>query len=81
MIAVTTVNPKGQVTIPEEIRSRYGFAPGTKVGWLERDGHAIPVALRGRVSLRGKLAGPPGARSLRAILRAERGSDLAREDA
>jgi AbrB family looped-hinge helix DNA binding protein len=80
-MAVTTVNPKGQVTIPEEIRARYGFSPGTKVGWLERDGHAIPVPLRGRVSLRGKLTGPPGATSLSAILRAERRNEIATEDA
>jgi AbrB family looped-hinge helix DNA binding protein len=27
----TTVNTKGQVTIPEPLRSKYGFPPGTKV--------------------------------------------------
>lgn len=79
-MAVTTVNPKGQVTIPDEIRARYGFAPGTKVAWLERDGYAIPVALRGRVSLRGRLAGPSGSPSLGAILRAERRAEVARDD-
>ena len=30
---ITTVNPKGQGTIPEPLRDRYGFAPGTKVVW------------------------------------------------
>ncbi len=25
---ITTVNPKGQVTIPEPLRERYGFPPG-----------------------------------------------------
>jgi bifunctional DNA-binding transcriptional regulator/antitoxin component of YhaV-PrlF toxin-antitoxin module len=39
---ITTVNPKGQVTIPEPLWSRYGFPPGTKVVWLERDGDLIP---------------------------------------
>ena len=38
---ITTVNPKGQVTIPEPLRDRYGFPPGTKVVWLERDGDLI----------------------------------------
>ncbi|MDA8040313.1 MAG: AbrB/MazE/SpoVT family DNA-binding domain-containing protein [Actinomycetota bacterium] len=38
---ITTVNRKGQVTIPESLRDRYGFPPGTKVVWLERDGDLI----------------------------------------
>ena len=42
---VTTVNPKGQVAIPESLRDRYGFPPGTKVVWLERDGNLIPKPL------------------------------------
>ncbi|MGH7911198.1 MAG: AbrB/MazE/SpoVT family DNA-binding domain-containing protein [Candidatus Dormibacteraceae bacterium] len=80
-MTVTTVNPKGQVTIPEEIRARYGFAAGTKVAWIERDGHAIPVALIGHRSLRGRLTPSLGATSLQAILAAERRADRAREDA
>jgi len=38
----TTVNTKGQVTIPEPLRAKYGFAPGMKVVWIERDGELIP---------------------------------------
>lgn len=38
----TTVNTKGQVTIPEPLRTKYGFAPGMKVVWIERDGDLIP---------------------------------------
>ena len=30
---ITTVNTKGQVTIPEPLRCKYGFPPGTKVVW------------------------------------------------
>lgn len=33
---ITTVSQKGQVTIPEALRARYGFPLGTKVVWLER---------------------------------------------
>lgn len=33
----TTVNSRGQVTIPEQLRSNYGFAPGTKVMWIEQE--------------------------------------------
>ncbi len=32
MPMITTVNRKGQVAIPESLRDRYGFPPGTKVG-------------------------------------------------
>lgn len=76
----TTVNPKGQVTIPEPIRTRYGFHPGVKVAWIERDGEVFPVPLRGLGSLRGRLRREPAARSLRAALAEERAADRARED-
>jgi len=39
---VTTVNTKGQVTVPGPLRARYGLEPGTKVLWIERDGCLIP---------------------------------------
>ncbi len=42
---ITTVSPKGQVTIPEALRARYGFPPGTKVVWLERGGDPVPKPL------------------------------------
>ena len=29
---------KGQVTIPQEIRERHGFLPGTEVQFVEEDG-------------------------------------------
>jgi len=73
----TRVNPKGQVTIPEPIRRRYGFQPGATVAWIERDGAVFPVPLSGLGSLRGMLRGGP---SLRAALAEERKAERARED-
>lgn len=32
------VTIKGQVTIPQEIRERHGFLPGTEVRFVEEDG-------------------------------------------
>ncbi|MCL4421937.1 MAG: AbrB/MazE/SpoVT family DNA-binding domain-containing protein [Actinobacteria bacterium] len=54
---ITTVNPKGQVTIPEPLRERYGFSPGMKVVWLERDGDLIPKPLLSVQQLRGRFKG------------------------
>jgi AbrB family looped-hinge helix DNA binding protein len=79
-MATTTVNPKGQVTIPEEIRSRYGFRPGAKVAWVERDGQVYPRPLQGLGSLKGRFKRAQGQRSLAAVLRAERRRELERED-
>ena len=76
----TTVNPKGQVTIPESIRARYGFQPGVRVSWVERDGEVFPVPLNGLRSLRGRLRIGGDQRSLRAALAAERAVDRRRED-
>jgi bifunctional DNA-binding transcriptional regulator/antitoxin component of YhaV-PrlF toxin-antitoxin module len=54
---ITTVHPKGQVTIPEPQRDRYGFPPGTGVVWLERDGDLIPKPLLSVEQLRGRFKG------------------------
>lgn len=73
---ITTVNPKGQVTIPEPLRDRYGFAPGTKVVWLERDGDLIPKPLLSVDQLRGSFKG----HDLTAALLEERARDRLHED-
>ena len=36
-----TITSKGQVTIPKELRDKYGLAPGTLVAFEERDGMVI----------------------------------------
>jgi bifunctional DNA-binding transcriptional regulator/antitoxin component of YhaV-PrlF toxin-antitoxin module len=73
---ITTVNPKGQVTIPEPLRDRYGFPPGTKVVWLERDGDLIPKPLLSVEQLRGRFKGG----ELTAMLLEERARDRKHED-
>jgi len=79
-MTTTTVNTKGQVTIPEPLRRKYGFAPGTKVVWIERDGALIPRPVRTWGELRGWLRGAPGEKSLTDILLEERRADRERED-
>ncbi len=75
---ITTVNPKGQVTIPEPLRARYGFPPGTKVLWLERDGDLIPRPLLTLDLLHGRFRSMTG--RLTDALLAERALDRERED-
>lgn len=75
----TTVNTKGQVTIPEPLRRKYGFAPGTKVVWIERDGQIIPEPVRPLTELQGIIPRREGELSLTEILLAERRGDRERE--
>jgi AbrB family looped-hinge helix DNA binding protein len=77
----TTVNPKGQVTIPEPMRRKYGFGPGTKVVWIERDGELIPRPVSTIDALSGSIPRLPGRPSLAELLLRERGVDRDREDA
>lgn len=76
---ITTVNPKGQVTIPEPLRARYGFPPGAKVVWLERDGDLIPKPLLSLDQLAGRYGVADG--SMTGTLLSERDLDREREDA
>ncbi|MHB1893850.1 MAG: AbrB/MazE/SpoVT family DNA-binding domain-containing protein [Candidatus Dormibacteria bacterium] len=77
---VTTVNPKGQVTIPGPLRVRYGFPPGTKVAWIEREGELIPRPVRTIDGLVGAVAPDPGRRSLADQLLRDRHAERERED-
>jgi AbrB family looped-hinge helix DNA binding protein len=76
---VTTVNAKGQVTIPGALRSKYGFPPGTKVVWVERDGDLIPRPLLSVASLYGYWSTKPGEKPLTEALLEERKAERARE--
>lgn len=76
----TTVNTKGQVTIPEPLRRKYGFPPGTKVVWIERDGELIPRPVRPLSELHGYLRPSPGQHALTALLLEERRAERDRED-
>jgi bifunctional DNA-binding transcriptional regulator/antitoxin component of YhaV-PrlF toxin-antitoxin module len=76
MPMITTVNRRGQVTIPKSLHDRYGFPPGTKVVWLERDADLIPKPLLPVEQLRGRLKGE----ELTAILLEERARDRTHED-
>jgi AbrB family looped-hinge helix DNA binding protein len=37
------VTERGQVTIPKDIRERFGFAPGTEVEFIVREGVVLLV--------------------------------------
>lgn len=37
----SSVTTKGQVTIPAELRARFGIQPGDRVGFVEEDGHIV----------------------------------------
>lgn len=76
MPMITTVDRKGQVTIPESLRYRYGFPPGTNVVWLERDDDLIPKPLLSVDVLRGRFTGD----ELSALLLAERAGDRKHEE-
>ncbi|MDA8314411.1 MAG: hypothetical protein M0010_04440 [Actinomycetota bacterium] len=56
-IPSSKADPEGQFTIAEPLRDRYGFPPGTKVVWLERDGDLIPEPLLSVERLRGRFKG------------------------
>ncbi|MGI8824820.1 MAG: AbrB/MazE/SpoVT family DNA-binding domain-containing protein [Chloroflexota bacterium] len=74
------MNTKGQVTIPEPLRSKYGFTPGTRVSWIERDGELIPRPVMSFHNLYGLLRPGPGEESLTAHLLEERRADRVREE-
>jgi AbrB family looped-hinge helix DNA binding protein len=76
----TTINTKGQVTIPEPLRTKYGFAPGMKVVWIERDGELIPRPVMPVRELYGYLRPRSGERPLTELLLDERRKARARED-
>ncbi|WP_349904089.1 AbrB/MazE/SpoVT family DNA-binding domain-containing protein [Parafrigoribacterium humi] len=42
------ITSKGQVTIPQHIRERYGFMPETEIDFVERDGMVVLETVRGR---------------------------------
>jgi AbrB family looped-hinge helix DNA binding protein len=76
----TTVNTKGQVTIPGPLRRKYGFPPGTKVVWIERDGELIPRPILPLADLYGYFRPDPGEPSLTEMLIEERRLERDSED-
>lgn len=76
----TTVNAKGQITIPEPLRSKYGLLPGTTVVWIERDGELVLRPVRSAQELHGLLRPDAGERSLTDLLLEERRATRSDED-
>ena len=66
------ITSKGQVTIPQYIRERYGFMPETEVDFVERDGVVVLEAATGRR--------PDAADRLIAAMRGSAGGGLSTDD-
>lgn len=37
----SVMNSKGQVVIPQKLRMKYGIKPGTKMGFIEKNGELV----------------------------------------
>ncbi len=71
------VTTRGRVTIPIELRRKFGITPGTRLIVREEDGHIVMMTMAGYVrSLRGVLRGGKGMQALQE----ERRDEALRED-
>lgn len=76
----TTVTTKGQVTIPEPLRRKYGLLPGTRVAWIERDGAVLAIPMARLADLAGSLKSEGDEPSLADMLIEQRGRERDREN-
>ena len=78
----TKTNAKGQVTIPAELRERFGIEKGTRINWKEERGRLVltPMTERFIRECRGILKPAPGEPSAFDELFAERERERKRED-
>jgi AbrB family looped-hinge helix DNA binding protein len=56
------ITAKGQITIPAELRKRFGIRSSTRINWIEEKGRLvlIPMTARGIKGIRGLLKPQPG---------------------
>ena len=60
MAVLATLTSKGQMTLPKEVRDRYGLKPGDKVEFVEENGQTVIKARNQRlIDLVGSLGPPP----------------------
>ncbi|MBZ5665511.1 MAG: AbrB/MazE/SpoVT family DNA-binding domain-containing protein [Acidobacteriia bacterium] len=78
----TKINAKGQVTIPAELRERFGIEKGTRINWKEEQGRLVltPMTERFIHGCMGILKPAPGEPSAFDELFAERERERKRED-
>jgi len=78
----TKINAKGQVTIPAELRERFGIEKGTRINWKEEQGRLVltPMTKRFIHECMGILKPAPGEPSAFDELFAERERERKRED-
>jgi AbrB family looped-hinge helix DNA binding protein len=74
--------PRGQVTIPAELRERFGIEEGTRINWKEERGRLVltPMTERFIHECRGILKPAPGAPSMFEELFVERERERKREN-
>ncbi len=48
------ITQKGQVTIPEDIRKKYGFLPYSEVDFVEEEGKVYLQMIKGKTKRRGQ---------------------------
>jgi len=78
----TKTNAKGQVTIPAELRERFGIEKGTRINWKEEQGRLVLTLMTERFihECMGILKPAPGQPSAFDELFAERERERQRED-
>src|SRR6266849_1889230 len=78
----TKINAKGQLTIPAELRERFGIEKGTRINWKEGQGRLVltPMTKRFIHECMGILKPAPGEPSAFDELFAERERERKRED-
>jgi antitoxin PrlF len=60
MAVLATLTSKGQMTLPKEVRDRYGLKPGDKVEFVEENGQTVIKARNQRlIDLVDSLGPPP----------------------
>ncbi|TWG98024.1 AbrB family looped-hinge helix DNA binding protein [Mesorhizobium sp. J18] len=59
MGAIATITAKGQITLPKELRDRFGLKPGDRVEFVEEDGRTWVRARNLRAADLMGILGPP----------------------
>ena len=77
---VATVTSKGQITVPQAVRTRLGLKVGDRVEFITQDGHTIIQPVRGEENPFAAFAGalgtfPGGASEINAWQKALRDED------
>jgi AbrB family looped-hinge helix DNA binding protein len=78
----SSISSKGRITIPAELRKKFGLKPGTHLNWIEENDRLvlIPTTERAIKEIKGFLKPKPGEPSVFEELFKERARERRRED-